>query len=84
MGGVHNFSFNFHLLKKEVCRPCVSYISNLIEHKLKFPTSAAVSSDGVAHCLYGFLDGKKLAASNLPFQVFEGFIGTFVVAKVYL
>ena len=30
----------------------------------------------ISHCLYGFLDSKKLAASNLPFQVFEGFIGT--------
>ena len=31
----------------------------------------------LTHCLYRFLDGKKkLAASNLAFQAFEGFIGT--------
>ena len=28
------------------------------------------------HWLYRFLDVKKLAASNLVFQAFEGFIGT--------
>ena len=29
----------------------------------------------MAHCLYRFLDDEKLAASNLPLQAFEGFIG---------
>ena len=28
------------------------------------------------HCLYRFLDGQKIPASNLAFQAFEGFIGT--------
>ena len=28
------------------------------------------------HCLYRFLDGQKIPASNLAFQAFKGFIGT--------
>ena len=36
--------------------------------------SSAVSS--ASHCLYSFLDSKKQATSNLPFQVLEGFIWT--------
>ena len=30
----------------------------------------------ISHCLFRFLDGKKIPASNLAFQAFEGFIGT--------
>ena len=33
-------------------------------------------SSVIPHCLSRYLDGKKLAVSNLPFQVFQGVIGT--------
>ena len=35
-----------------------------------------------SHCLYRFLDGQKRAASNLAFQAFEGFIGTYNKTKI--
>jgi hypothetical protein len=41
--------------------------------QIVLPTDPGFAS---THCLYRFLDGKKLAASNLAFQTFEGFIGT--------
>ena len=31
------------------------------------------SEKSITHCLYRFLDGKKLATSNLPFQAFQGY-----------
>ena len=47
-----------------------------IEHECKYWLAGFKYAKSHAHCLYRFLDGEKIPASNLVFQAFKGFIGT--------
>ena len=51
------------------------YIQCSYSGEMQSANSVAIIA--LSHCLYRFLDGKKLATSNLPFHAFEGFIRSY-------
>ena len=59
---IYTTAFKFHPLG------CGVFSQNMLVIRTYWATNS--------HCLYMGFDGKKLATSNLPFQAFEGFIGT--------
>ena len=55
------------LIQKMISSHCITWLENGFVRESRHLSA-------YTHCLYMDLDGKKIATSNLPFQVFEGLI----------